>query len=222
MGQRTQVLVIKEKKDGTKKAHFFHHQWGYGRNMYLAAMDLVLQDYAKDTFRQDYDFLNCEIKTSQKFHNITDEIPENVLQAADIHNIQTIQEVFKYGDNNNGGMVVHIKEGKNKYDSSQFTIGFLLGDEDTDSWFGIEHYNKGNDTKAFARFLTPKQYGRMNGGSTYSDNTFVKMFEDFIHYFDVITLGNEDDDKEEIMQTSLNEIREQIDKLQEKINNMKK
>lgn len=219
MGQRTQVLVIKQKKNGEKKASFFHHQWGYGRNMYLALIDLILQDYGKDSFNRDYNFLNTKIKTTQKFHDITDELPTEVLQNADVNDLETIKEVFKYGDNNNGGMVVEITENEDHFDSSSIRVGFLLGDEDTEREWDGELYNKGNDKEPFNRWLTPKQYGRMNGGSTYSDDTFVQIVEDFLTYFDVEYFATDDeeetcteqDNKE--MLDQLQDVKNSIDKL---------
>lgn len=185
MGQRTQVLVIKENTNGVKKATFFHHQWGYGRVMYLGFMDLFLQDYAKDAFKNDYDFYDCKFRTSAKFYNENENVPENVLNKANISDLDSIRSVFDYGDNNNGGMVVYIKEDKDKFMPAHFKVGFLLGSEDTEREYDGDIYNKGNDNKAFARWLTPEEYGKMNGGSDYSDPEFVKIFTDFCEYFGV-------------------------------------
>lgn len=185
MGQRTQVLVIKENNKGVKKNHFFHNQWGYGRVMYLGFMDLFMQDYAKDTFRNDYDFHECKFGTSTKFSNENKYVPEDVLNKADINDLDSIRLVFDYGNNNNGGMVVYIKEDKDNYNTSHFKVGFLLGSEDTESEENGKVYNKGNDKEKFARWLTPEEYGRMNGGSNYSDPEFVKIFTDFCEYFGV-------------------------------------
>ena len=185
MGQRTQVLVIKENTNGVKKATFFHHQWGYGRVMYLGFMDLFLQDYAKDAFKNDYDFYDCKFGTSAKFYNENEHVPEDVLNKANISDLDSIRSVFDYGDNNNGGMVVYIKEDKDKFMPSYFKVGFLLGSEDIENEYNGKVYNKGNDKAPFERWLTPEEYGKMNGGSDYSDPEFVKIFTDFCEYFGV-------------------------------------
>lgn len=189
MGQRTQVLVIKENNKNEKKVHFFHHQWGFGRVMYLGLMDLFMQDYSKETFENGYNFFDCSFKTSGKFYEITDEVPKEVLEAVDINNFDTIKKVFKYGDNNNGGMVVHIKEDETDWYRSDFKVGFLLGYEDAESEYvdddgNVEKYNEGNG-KAFERWLTPQEYGKLNGGSDYSDDLFLEMFDKFCKYFNI-------------------------------------
>lgn len=189
MGQRTQVLVIKENNKKEKKAYFFHHQWGFGRVMYLGLMDLFMQDYSKETFDENYDFFKCSFKTSEKFYDVTKEVPKKVLDAVDINDFESIKKVFDYGDNNNGGMVVYIKQQKTEWYGCKFKIGFLLGHEDeegeyVDSDGNLQQYNVGNG-KAFERWLTPQEYGALNGGSEYSDKKFVAMFEKFCKYFKI-------------------------------------
>lgn len=185
MGQRTQVLVIKENNKKQKKCYFFHYQWGFGRVMYMGLMDLFMQDYNKETFDRDYNFLDCKFGTNKKFYDITNEVPQKVLDAVDVKNFDTIKAVFEHGDNNNGGMVVYIKENKTEYHGSRFKVGFLLGYEDTEGEYEGEIYNEGNDKEAFARWLSPEEYGRMNGGNEYSDKQFVAMFKKFCRYFGI-------------------------------------
>lgn len=186
MGQRTQVLVVKENLKGEKKVFLFHHQWGYGRTMFLGLMDLFLQDY-NSCSEIDRNFLgSCNFKTFSRrncFYHINKDIPRKILKAVDLSNLDTIRAVFDYCDNNNGGMVVHIKE-LDKYSYSSFKVGFLLGSEDAESEFEGKIYNKGNGD-AFERWLTPKEYGQMNGGSPYSDPKFTKMFDAFCKYFNM-------------------------------------
>ena len=189
MGQRTQVLVIKENNKKEKRTYFFHHQWGFGRVMYLGLMDLFMQDFSKETFDKNYDFFDCSFKTSGKFYDVTDEVPKEVLDAADINDLDTIRKVFSYGDNNNGGMVVYIKQQKTEWYTSKFKVGFLLGYEDEewderDDNGNLVQHNVGSG-KAFERWLTPKEYGVFNGGSDYSDKKFVSMFEKFCRYFNI-------------------------------------
>lgn len=190
MGQRTQVLVIKEKNNGERKSHFFHIQWGFGRIMYLGLIDLLLQDYNKDTFKDGYSFLDCKFATNEKIHDISDGVPEDVLNNASVKNFDSIRKVFEYGDNNNGGMVVYIKESKEDYGSAKFKVGFLLGEEDIDATYNGERYNEGNDKEPFARWLTPTEYGKMNGGHEYSDDKFVRICNSFFKYFGVEYLKN--------------------------------
>ena len=186
MGQRTQILVLKENNKGERKAYFFHHQWGYGRNMYLTVMDIQTRDYFKETFAQGYSFLTSPIlgATDTKWYDITKDISVEVLNAVDPDNFKSITDVFAYGDNDNGGIFVYIKEDEVAYHGANIKIGFLLGDEDEESVYDGKLYNEGNG-KAFERWLTPAEYGRMNGGSIYSDPDFIAMFTQFCDYFGI-------------------------------------
>lgn len=191
MGHRTQILIIKENKDKERKAYFLHNQWGYGRTMYLALMDVVLQDYTKDTYIPDYDFLRHYsrlIKTSNQFTDITPSVPFKVLAEADVTDFKTIQEVFRYGDNNNGGLVLHFKEGCVPYEMSKISYGFLLGRSDA-----MDFPNE----KAFDRWLTIEEYGRLNEGRRLSDKEFTKMIQTFCDYFEVSFLGKTEEENED-------------------------
>lgn len=190
MGQRTQILVIRENNKGEKNVKFYHHQWGFGRVMYLALMDAYMNDYNKESFKSGYNFLNNkDFTTNDKIHDVTTDVPKEVLNAVDITDFETIKNVFEFGDNNNGGLVISIKEGNKHYDGADFKIGFLLGKEDS-----YTYDNKTNEQidieKPFSRYLTPQEYGKMNGGCSYSDEKFVKMFTDFCEYFGIEYLSN--------------------------------
>lgn len=195
MGQRTQIIVIKENNKGEVKKTVWHHQWGFGRNMYLALMSLFIADYSKDTFAKDYNFLDTSFPTIPKLYNITDDIMPSVLASAKVDNLASIRSVFNECDNNNGGLVIHVKENDEEYLPSRITIGFLMGYEDeySASMDGKEVYNEHNkDEKPFARWLTPAEYGKINGGSNYSDEEFIEMIDEFCTYFDIKTFENDE------------------------------
>lgn len=193
MGQKTQILVIRENAQGEKKAKFYHHQWGFGRVMYLALIDCFINDYNKDTFVDEYNFIDnknfgCFDKnltniTPSKQKTKFDRELTDVLNSIDVKDINTIKRVFKCKDNNNGGLVIYIKEDKEcKYNSADFTIGFLLGNEDS---YRYEGKVRIDIEEPFSRWLIPEEYGKMNGGSKYSDENFVKIFTDFCKYFGI-------------------------------------
>ncbi len=183
MGQRTQVLIIKENNKGERESRFYHLQWGFGRAMYFTFMDLFLNDYNKDTFKGDYNFFNLTPTTNSRLYDITDDVNKEVLAKADPNDLSTIRNVFDYGDNNNGGLVIYVKENQDKYNLSEFKIGFLLGDEDAYTY--DENDKRQEIEQPFARYLTPQEYGEMNGGSCYSDPDFTAMFDSFCKYFEV-------------------------------------
>lgn len=195
MGQRTQILLVKNKKDGTRSVNLYHLQWGFGRQMYLALMDLFISDYCKDTWLKDYsydkDVFPKSVAALNRENNRYD-LPAEIVQNLDLGDIQTVKDVFEYADNNNGGLVIEMTESGDGYGMSDYKIAFLLGYEDTESEYDSEVYHKGNDKEAFSRYLTPAEYGRMNGGSSYSDEKFVKMFQAFCDYFEIECIGSEE------------------------------
>ena len=208
MGQRTQIIVIKENNKGEVRKTVWHHQWGFGRIMYLALMSLYIGDYNKDTWAEGYDFFNTSFPLIPKLINVTDEIPKDILEQANVNDLASIRQVIDYCDNNNGAMVVYIKENPTNYMTSQFKVGFLMGLEDEyyTSTYDNKTYNKRNiGEKPFSRWLTPVEYGRINGGNEYSDEDFIEMVYKFCEYFEIETLKEDksvEENKKESQETN--------------------
>ena len=209
MGQRTQIIVIKENNKGEVRKTVWHHQWGFGRIMYLALMSLYIGDYNKDTWADGYDFFNTSFPLIPKLINVTDEVPKDILEQANVNDLASIRQVIDYCDNNNGAMVVYIKENPTEnYLTSQFKVGFLMGLEDEyyTSTYDNETYNERNiGEKAFSRWLTPVEYGRINGGNKYSDEDFIEMVYKFCEYFEIETLKEDksvEENKKESQETN--------------------
>ena len=200
MGQRTQIIVIKENNKGEVRKTVWHHQWGFGRIMYLALMSLYIGDYNKDTWAEGYDFFNTSFPLIPKLINVTDGVPKDILEQANVNDLASIRQVIDYCDNNNGAMVVYIKENPTEnYLTSQFKVGFLMGLEDEyyTSTYDNKTYNKRNiGEKPFSRWLTPVEYGRINGGNKYSDEDFIEMVYKFCEYFDIETIKEDKPVKE--------------------------
>ena len=208
MGQRTQIIVIKENNKGEVRKTVWHHQWGFGRIMYLALMSLYIGDYNKDTWAEGYDFFNTSFPLIPKLINVTDEVPKDILEQANVNDLASIRQVIDYCDNNNGAMVVYIKENPTNYMTSQFKVGFLMGLEDEyyTSTYDDTTYNKRNiGEKPFSRWLTPVEYGRINGGNEYSDEDFIEMVYKFCEYFEIETLKEDksvEENKKESQETN--------------------
>ena len=191
MGQRTQIIVIKENNKGEVRKTVWHHQWGFGRIMYLALMSLYIGDYNKDTWADGYDFFNTSFPLIPKLINVTDEVPKDILEQANVNDLASIRQVIDYCDNNNGAMVVYIKENPTNYMASQFKVGFLMGLEDeyyTSTYDGTTYNKRNIGEKPFSRWLTPVEYGRINGGNEYSDEDFIEMVYKFCEYFEIDTI----------------------------------
>ena len=209
MGQRTQIIVIKENNKGEVRKTVWHHQWGFGRIMYLALMSLYIGDYNKDTWAEGYDFFNTSFPLIPKLINVTDGVPKDILEQANVNDLASIRQVIDYCDNNNGAMVVYIKENPTEnYLTSQFKVGFLMGLEDEyyTSTYDNKTYNKRNiGEKPFSRWLTPVEYGRINGGNKYSDEDFIEMVYKFCEYFEIETLKEDksvEENKKESQETN--------------------
>ena len=208
MGQRTQIIVIKENNKGEVRKTVWHHQWGFGRIMYLALMSLYIGDYNKDTWAEGYDFFNTSFPLIPKLINVTDEVPKDILEQANVNDLASIRQVIDYCDNNNGAMVVYIKENPTNYMTSQFKVGFLMGFEDEycTATYDNKTYNKRNiGEKPFSRWLTPVEYGRINGGNKYSDENFIEMVYKFCEYFEIDTLKEDkpvEENKKESQETN--------------------
>ena len=208
MGQRTQIIVIKENNKGEVRKTVWHHQWGFGRIMYLALMSLYIGDYNKDTWAEGYDFFNTSFPLIPKLINVTDEVPKDILEQANVNDLASIRQVIDYCDNNNGAMVVYIKENPTNYMTSQFKVGFLMGLEDEyyTSTYDNTTYNKRNiGEKPFSRWLTPVEYGRINGGNKYSDENFIEMVYKFCEYFEIEALKEDksvEENKKESQETN--------------------
>ena len=188
MGQRTQILLVKKHKDGKQTAKLMHLQWGFGRQMYLALMDLFISDYFKSPFSRAYNYDTFLPKSVFDGRSWDCEVPDEVTAKLDLNDLSTVRDVFDYGDNNNGGLVIEMRENEKGYGNSDFKIAFLLGDEDSHTYDS----ETGEETlveEAFARYLTPAEYGKMNGGSCYSDPQFVGIFDSFCDYFGIGRVG---------------------------------
>ena len=195
MGQRTQILFVKKHNNGTQTAHVLHRQWGFGRQMYLAFMDLFISDYFKDTFKKDYSFDKDVMPFSafpgnQLEYNLEDKyMPKGLLENLDLNNLDSVREVFEHCDNNNGGMIIQMTEDKDKWRGADYKIAFMLGSEDAYKY--DENDNRITIEEPFSRYLTPAEYGEMNGGSDCSDAGFVKVFDDFCEYFGIERVGQD-------------------------------
>lgn len=172
MGQRTQVILIKEKKDGKKNVNVFHLQWGYGRIMYLMLMDIINVDYNKS----ENDILNVMPNKNGSWTDMTPYLKKNkpeLLKNADINCFQSVYDIINVCENNNGALVISMKEYENFYPSI-FKIGFILGKEDV---FKV-HIDQTD-------YVSPKDYAKLNGGSKYSDSEFFEAMDKFYKYFGV-------------------------------------
>lgn len=196
MGQRVNIIVATEDKKG-KRVNVYHDQWGIGRKCLLHLTTLnyavynlsypytltemnTLDNINKNLFneyenRYDTNGVILPGKTGNSFPQTVDVPFENFLDPKSVGEF-----VNKNCDNNNGAMVVHIKNTMKEGDfmpNIEFKFGFLLGSEDAydDKRFG----------EAFERWLTLDEWCSLPINHEYADDAFKKIISDYIKYFDL-------------------------------------
>lgn len=211
MGQRTQVLIIKHSKNGQKQVDFYHCQWGYGRCMYLAVMYLYIRYYNTSVYQyeksDDKTWEERKRDMATRFllqHGTLDGLgnfyhenknPEfkrqyqDILDKADINDFESIWNACLCGDNNNGWCVIDITPGQDEYDNPHFKIGWILGTEET---MYCDRWGNCKTNKYYKQWMTSEEYGKLNGGSNFSDKKFIKMFRAFCDYFDIEEIKKKD------------------------------
>ena len=175
MGQRTQMIIQRVNNKGMKRTDIWHLQWGYGRQMYLRLMALLIQDYFKDTFQEGYDFLDNSKEVAKMTHaeDMSDEFGDEekrILNELDFADARKVGEVFSsMCDNNNGGVFIRITENETDYRESKIEFAFMQGRE---------------SGGRYDKFITLEKYGKVEG-ENYADKEFIAMFKSFVTYFDM-------------------------------------
>lgn len=202
MGQRTQVLIIKHSRDGQKKVEFYHHQWGYGRNMFLAVMFLYMRYYGssawnyepregswderKVTMERNFIFDVGKLEGMDSFYHENEQkewtkVQQEILDKADINDFKSVMDACGMGDNNNGWCVIDITPGKDEWDNPHFKVGWILGEEG----YSRDRWGNYKPNKYYEEWVTAEEYGKLNVGNNFSDRKFVKMYLSFCNYFDI-------------------------------------
>lgn len=214
MGQRTAIILAVESKEGNKKVSVYHDQWGIGRKPFLNMMAIFHsyynKRYGKDITEQiklnpetsgtilEYEYKYSTIKKGRKsipvasgvFHSGTEDEIEEYIPDFDafLDNVVCGEYIDSHMDNNNGAMVIHVKEiqkGKMSYETEyEIEIGFLLGHEDeghyddeTEKWIV--------DVPAYSKWMTAEEYAQLDINKTYADEKFMGIVRGFMYYFGI-------------------------------------
>ena len=205
MGQRVNIILAVEDKKGDKKVTVYHDQWGIGRKSLLNLLSIhhslynkgydksITEEVSLDPKRSGV-YLEYELHYNKKGEQSKkDEVKypyENFLSPEWIGNF-----IDSHCDNNNGAMVVHIKETDNGTWNSDvsFKVGFLLGHEDeyhTYDYKGeVEVCNKENEKygKAFSKWISLEDWCNLDINVTYADKDFKSIIEAYMKYFEFDT-----------------------------------
>ena len=178
MGQRTQIL-LKLEKDGKVKNYLYHLQWGFCKVMPAVLMNWTLKKtyFQESKYDKNYDFFKCNKINLQGVFNITSELTnKQKTQNIDISNLNELREILGNINNNNGFMVIELKQSGEKYmEKESCKIGFLLGIEEVKTYDEI-----------FSKFVSPETYMKKSSGrGRYYDKNFTKSFMAFLKTFDI-------------------------------------
>lgn len=219
MGQRTSIILAVEDKEGNRKVSVYHDQWGIGRKSYLNMMavfhSLYNKRYGKSLTESvrlnpetsgtilEYEYEYATVKNGGKnipvakgvFHSGTDgETGERIPAFEDfLDNSACGEFIDSHMDNNNGAMVIHVKEeqkGKAGYETEEtIRVGWLLGhedeghyDEDSDEWVV--------DVPAYGKWMTAQEYADIDINKHYADEKFMDIVKGFMDYFGIEEMGN--------------------------------
>lgn len=205
MGQRVNIILAVEDRKGNKKVTIYNDQWGIGRKSLLNLLSIhhslynkrhdksIMEEVSLEPQRSGI-CLEFELHYNKKGEQSKkDDVKypyENFLSPEWIGNF-----IKSYCNNNNGAMVVHIKETVNRTwnPDVSFRVGFLLGRADeyyTYEYDGeVEVYNEENEKygKAFSKWLSLEEWCSLDINSTYADKDFKSIIEAYMKYFEFDT-----------------------------------
>ncbi|MCM1265164.1 MAG: hypothetical protein NC200_03105 [Candidatus Gastranaerophilales bacterium] len=187
MGQRTAFLVKRTYWNGDVNVRLVHHQWGIDRVMH--------NHFIKDFFEM-ITYRGFQDKTLKDFMKIIDD--EHSLYAErtfknsnryqpNVFHKNTIKRYFDKTDNNNGGMIIEIKEKPSDkqpwaLDIEDIKIGFVVGDEECQYDYEIEKYI---GDKPFERLYTGEEYVKISCNGDYAYPEFLQMWNGFIKQYKI-------------------------------------
>lgn len=186
MGQRTAFLIKRTYLNGKVNVRLVHHQWGIGRvmhhNFIKAFLEMVTDRNYSKTLK---DFMTIiddkySLYFEKNFRKGSKSIP-------DVFNKKVIKKYFNKTDNNNGGMIIEIKEKQSdkepyRADIEDVKIGFIVGweecdyDYNTDKWLGDE---------PFSKLYTGEEYVKISCDGEYAYPEFISMWNGFIQNFEI-------------------------------------
>ena len=187
MGQRTAFLIKRTYWNGKVNIRLVHHQWRIGRVMH----NHFIRDFMEMVTNRTY-----PPKTLKDFMKIIDDenslyiernFRKNSLSIPDVFSTKTIKHYFNKTDNNNGGMIIDIKEkqsDKEPYglDIEHIKISFIVGYEECEYDYDLHKYI---GEKPFEKLYTGEEYVKISCEGQYAYPEFIQMWNGFIKQYEI-------------------------------------
>ena len=187
MGQRTAFLIKRTYWNGKVNIRLVHHQWGIGR---------VMHNHFIKAFLEMITDISYPAKTLKDFMTIIDDeyslydeknFRKNSKRIPDIFDKRVIKRYFSKTDNNNGGMIIDIKEQQSDKEPyslkiEDLKISFVVGDEECNYDYDLEKYI---GDKPFERLYTGEEYVKISCGGEYAYPEFISMWNGFINQYGI-------------------------------------
>lgn len=160
---RTQIILIRKsvkvKGECKKRVDVLHNMVGSGRIMFNALLDFTLRVRSHGQGDSVFD-LEPKVLTDNHWTPITHNIPQDVLDEAEMDDLDTIREVLRYCENEEGAMVVELED---SLLPAKIRVGFLRED--------------------MREYVTPQAYGETNNHSNFSTSKFLEYTLGLLDYY---------------------------------------
>ena len=180
MGQRTAILTKRTFKDGTTNIRLTHVQWGFSNRMhqhFIQQFLFAITDLTKFRFNGIWNMKNY-FTFDHLVQNEEYELYANETYTTNppyIFNKKVIQEYYSKTDNNNGGLIIDVKEKNVTYGPAfeHLKIAFITGPEEC----------KNDQDKPFLELMTGAEYIKRTDPRL--DPSFTAMWKNFVEFYGI-------------------------------------
>lgn len=173
MGQRTNILLSIENKDGARLNKVYHLQWGYGKIMPVILLNILSGQYI-GVGKEKQDFFISVVPQTDEVYEL-----QRDYSSFDFTQLEDCQKVLHHCDNNNGALVLCIKELEALFRLQDVKYGFLLGPEE------LPH-----NEAPFSRWVTLEEFLTRQPRYEEIDIFFARIFNQMMQFFNAKSISN--------------------------------
>ena len=173
MGQRTNLLLSMENKDGARLNKAYHLQWGYGKVMPVMLLNILSGQYI-GVGKEKQNFFASVVPKADDIFEL-----ERDFSCFDFTRLEDCQKVLCHCDNNNGSLVLCIKERNAIYRLQDVKYGFLLGPE------GLPH-----NEVPFSRWVTLEEFLTHQPRYKEIDIFFARIINQMMQFFNAESISD--------------------------------